>query len=206
MAGDIVHVDLSAAALALPVAARADLPGFGGWSVKDGVPHVIPPREILEQMLALRLHIDDCGPDNDEPCIHCGHEPPGPVRLASEGYPISYIPDWARGEGPVEDVGSAVEQQRHELGQQVAQTLLDVTLNLPHSRTDETEADRIGVELAARAGHDPRAAVNLWQKMEKLGGGRQPQWLSTHPDPANRLRDLQDYSQRVLPLYQQVKR
>jgi predicted Zn-dependent protease len=93
-----------------------------------------------------------------------------------------------------------------QLGQQVAQTLLDVTLNLPHSRTDETEADRIGVELAARAGHDPRAAVNLWQKMEKLGGGRQPQWLSTHPDPANRLRDLQDYSQRVLPLYQQVKR
>jgi predicted Zn-dependent protease len=89
-----------------------------------------------------------------------------------------------------------------QLGQQLADTILDVTFNLPHSRTDETEADRIGVELAARAGYDPRAAVTLWQKMEKMAGGRQPQWLSTHPDPANRVNDLQAYSQKVLPLYQ----
>lgn len=92
------------------------------------------------------------------------------------------------------------------LGQQLTQTVLDMTFNLPHSRTDETEADRIGVELAARAGYDPRAAVALWQKMEKVsGGGRPPQWLSTHPDPANRIKDVQEYAQRVLPLYQKAQ-
>jgi predicted Zn-dependent protease len=93
-----------------------------------------------------------------------------------------------------------------QLGQQLAETLLQVTFNLPHSRNDETEADRIGVELAARAGYDPRASVALWQKMGKVGGGRPPQWLSTHPDPANRMNDLQDYANRVLPLYQQAKK
>lgn len=88
-----------------------------------------------------------------------------------------------------------------ELGQQLTQTLLDVTFNLPHSRSDETEADRIGVELAARAGYDPRAAVRLWEKMARVGGGRPPKWLATHPDPSDRTRDLQAYSERVLPLY-----
>ena len=89
-----------------------------------------------------------------------------------------------------------------EVGQQVAQLATDVLFNRPHSRDDETEADRIGVELAARAGYDPRAAVSLWQKMGAQGGATPPQWLSTHPSPQTRTRDLQDYAQRVLPLYQ----
>jgi predicted Zn-dependent protease len=87
----------------------------------------------------------------------------------------------------------------------LSQMALDVTLNLPHSRTQETEADRIGVELAARAGYDPRAAITLWQKMEKLGGSQPPQFLSTHPSSASREGDLQNYSARVLPLYQAAK-
>ncbi len=91
-----------------------------------------------------------------------------------------------------------------QVGQQLTQTLLDVTFNLPHSRTDEIEADRIGVELAARAGFDPHAAVGLWEKMSRVGGSRSPEWLSTHPDPANRMRDLQVYSERVMPLYKQA--
>lgn len=78
-------------------------------------------------------------------------------------------------------------------------------LGLPNSRNHETEADRIGVELAARAGYDPRAAVTLWQKMEKLGGGGVPTFLSTHPAPQERLNDLKNYSQRVMPLYQQAR-
>lgn len=80
-------------------------------------------------------------------------------------------------------------------------------LGLPHSRQHETEADRIGVELAARAGYDPRAAVSLWQKMGAMSGGDSgPNFLSTHPSNAERLQDLTNYSARVMPLYQQAKK
>jgi predicted Zn-dependent protease len=79
-------------------------------------------------------------------------------------------------------------------------------LGLPHSRAHETEADRIGVELAARAGYDPRAAVTLWQKMGKESSGEPIKFLSTHPPSAERLQDLTVYSQKVLPLYEQARR
>jgi predicted Zn-dependent protease len=81
----------------------------------------------------------------------------------------------------------------------------NVTLNLPKSRTAEQEADRIGVELAARAGYDPRAAIGLWEKMGKLAGGNQPpKFLSTHPSHEDRINDLREYSAKVMPLYQQA--
>ena len=76
---------------------------------------------------------------------------------------------------------------------------------LPNSRENEQEADRIGVELAARAGYDPRAAVGLWRKMAASGGAQPAQWLSTHPSHESRIRDLDDYSQRVAPLYERTK-
>ena len=77
---------------------------------------------------------------------------------------------------------------------------------LPYSRLHETEADRMGVELAARAGYDPRAAIALWQKMAKLsGGGAPPALLSTHPSNEARIKDLEVFSQRVLPLYEQAR-
>jgi predicted Zn-dependent protease len=88
-----------------------------------------------------------------------------------------------------------------DLGQGLTQAVMDVTFNLPNSRTDETEADRIGVEVGARAGYDPRAAVSLWEKMQKLGGGQPPQWLSTHPSHGTRINDLKEYSAKVQPLY-----
>ena len=86
--------------------------------------------------------------------------------------------------------------------QDLTQMVLDLTFNLPNSRTDETEADRIGVELAARSGYDPRAAVTLWEKMQKVGGGQPPQFLSTHPSHETRISDLRLYAERVMPLYQ----
>ncbi len=89
--------------------------------------------------------------------------------------------------------------------QDLTQLVLDVTFNLPNSRTDEVEADRIGVELAARAAYDPRAAVTLWQKMTTAGGSQPPQWLSTHPSHANRVKDLQGYSAKVMPLYEAAR-
>jgi predicted Zn-dependent protease len=87
----------------------------------------------------------------------------------------------------------------------LAPMMLDLTFNLPHSRGQETEADRIGVELAARAGYDPHAAISLWEKMGKLAGSQPPQFLSTHPSNETRLSDLRNYAQKVAPLYQQAK-
>ncbi|MCA3211506.1 MAG: M48 family metallopeptidase [Burkholderiales bacterium] len=85
-------------------------------------------------------------------------------------------------------------------------TLAQAMFVLPNSRDNEQEADRIGVELAARASYDPRAAITLWQKMGAAsGGGAPPQWLSTHPSNETRIRDLQDYAQRVMPLFEQAR-
>jgi len=85
--------------------------------------------------------------------------------------------------------------------------LTNVMFTLPNSRTHESEADLIGVELAARAGYDPRAAVTLWQKMAALGGGSAPpEFLSTHPAAATRSADLQRSAEKVMPLYEAARR
>jgi predicted Zn-dependent protease len=87
-------------------------------------------------------------------------------------------------------------------GMDLTQVVLNVTLNLPNSRAHETEADRIGVELAARSGYDPHAAVHVWEKMAKLENGAPPEILSTHPASATRIADLKVYAARVEPLYE----
>jgi predicted Zn-dependent protease len=79
-----------------------------------------------------------------------------------------------------------------------------VTFTLPHSREQEAEADRIGLELMARAGYDPNASISLWQKMSKVGGGG-PEFLSTHPSGESRIRDLEASIPSVMPLYQKTK-
>lgn len=93
-----------------------------------------------------------------------------------------------------------------EAAQNLGSMVANVTIGLPHSRTDETEADRIGLELAARAGFDPRAAVALWQKMQKLAsGGQPPQFLSTHPSDEARIADVRQYAEKLIPLYVAAK-
>lgn len=70
------------------------------------------------------------------------------------------------------------------------------------SRNDENEADRIGLELAARSGYDPRAGVTLWQKMMNASrGGRPPEFLSSHPAEANRVQQIESLLPTVMPLY-----
>jgi predicted Zn-dependent protease len=80
-------------------------------------------------------------------------------------------------------------------------------LTLRFSRDDESEADAIGLELAARAGYDPRAGVTLWQKMQQLnskGGG--PQWMSSHPSDTNRIAEVQRRLPEVMPLYERSQK
>ena len=94
-----------------------------------------------------------------------------------------------------------------QLDPQITGTVGQAFFVLPNSRENEQEADVIGVELMARAGYDPRAALSLWQKMgQATGGGGPPEFLSTHPSGATRLRDLQGYVDKVMPLYQAAKR
>ena len=78
-------------------------------------------------------------------------------------------------------------------------------LNLKFSRDDETEADLVGMEIAARAGYDPRAGVTLWQKMSAANKGAPPQWLSTHPSGTTRIEEIQANLPKVMPLYERSK-
>lgn len=77
-------------------------------------------------------------------------------------------------------------------------------LTLKFSRNEETEADLVGLELAARAGYDPRAGITLWQKMGKASRSAPPQWLSTHPSGSNRIKEIERNIPAVLPLYQRA--
>lgn len=81
-----------------------------------------------------------------------------------------------------------------------------IAVQLPNSRQMEAEADRIGIELAARAGYRPQAAATLWGKMAAQNSARHPVFLSTHPAPASRQRDLALLANRMQPLYEQSRR
>ena len=88
-------------------------------------------------------------------------------------------------------------------GQTMAMAAAAATLavNLPNSRAAESEADRIGIELAAKAGYDPRAAATLWQKLAAVGGSSPPAFLSTHPGPEQRQQKLAQLAPKMQPYY-----
>ncbi|SFA70195.1 M48 family metallopeptidase [Azotobacter beijerinckii] len=90
-------------------------------------------------------------------------------------------------------------------GLALANTAVQYGMTLPNSRENESEADLIGLELAARAGYDPNAAITLWQKMNQAGNNGTPQFMSTHPSPGNRTAALEAAIPKVMPLYRQAR-
>ena len=108
----------------------------------------------------------------------------------------------------LKNVGVGIAAMVFNLGQMSASMLsqaADLAVSLPFSRQHETEADLVGMEVAARAGYDPRAAANVWRKMEKLGGKQPPQFLSTHPGHANRIKEIEANLPRVMPLFEAAR-
>lgn len=87
----------------------------------------------------------------------------------------------------------------------LADAAVEYGMTLPNSRGNETEADLIGLELSARAGYNPNAAVTLWQKMSQAGGSGTPEFMSTHPSSSSRISNLQAAIPKVMPLYEQAR-
>jgi predicted Zn-dependent protease len=111
------------------------------------------------------------------------------------------------GKSAATNIGASVFSQLFGLGA-VGQTVTNYgaqLLTLEFSREDESEADLVGMELAARAGYNPRAGVTLWQKMGAANNGAPPQWLSTHPSGSTRIADIERNLPKVLPLYERAR-
>ena len=108
----------------------------------------------------------------------------------------------------LKNVGISIAAAVFNLGQISAELLAqaaNLAVSLPYARKQESDADLVGMELAARAGYDPRAAAAVWHKMQKLsqssGKGQPPQFLSTHPSHETRIREIEANLPKVLPLY-----
>jgi predicted Zn-dependent protease len=102
----------------------------------------------------------------------------------------------AQGLGAVA-VGGGIDPQIVQIAAQAA----TLGVILPYSRTQEAEADHIGLLYMAAAGYDPREAITLWQNFDKLGGDRPPEFLSTHPAPGSRIDNLQELMPEAMEIY-----
>ncbi|MFY9316668.1 MAG: M48 family metallopeptidase [Burkholderiales bacterium] len=113
----------------------------------------------------------------------------------------------------LKSVGISVAAAVLNLGQLSTELLAqaaNLAVSLPYARKQESDSDLVGMELAARAGHDPRAAVSVWHKMsqlsQKAGKGQPPQFLSTHPSHETRIKEIEAALPKVLPLYEKARR
>jgi predicted Zn-dependent protease len=102
-------------------------------------------------------------------------------------------------------LAGVVADDHPQAAQNAAAIAAQLAIQLPNSRSAESEADEIGLELAAKAGYNPNAALSLWQKMEKASGSGPPQFLSTHPSPANRQEKLAALAPQMMAYYNQAR-
>jgi predicted Zn-dependent protease len=103
-------------------------------------------------------------------------------------------------------VGSAYGQGAANATGQLGGAAVQAAFLLPNNRQQESEADVVGQQLMAKAGFDPQQAVNLWENMiAASSGARNPQWLSTHPDPRARIAELRGRASGLAPTYQQAR-
>lgn len=111
------------------------------------------------------------------------------------------------GRGAVAAIAAASKPKDRRLVNSTLALAAHALITLPNSRQAETEADRIGIELAARAGYDPKADISLWEKMQKLdkGSGRL-EFLSTHPSHESRINDLQSLQSSMEVIYKNSNR
>ena len=180
---------------------RADAPGWK-WEVNvissnDLNAFCMPGGKIVFYSGLIRqLNLND-----DEIAVVMGHE----ISHALREHSREQISQAMAAQG-VLGVGAAL-LGLGEGSAEVANTAYEALIATRFSRVDEAEADRIGLELTARAGYDPRAGVTLWQKMIKANqGGRPPEFLSTHPLEANRIQQIESLLPTVMPLYEQARR
>lgn len=104
-------------------------------------------------------------------------------------------------------LGAAATQAESQTGQIALQGVAlasVVALELPNSRSSEAEADVVGIEIAAKAGYDPRSAEKLWAKMAQVGGSGESRFdfFSTHPAPVKRMETLRELAPKMMPYYQ----
>lgn len=183
------------------VAFRPDAPGWN-WEVnvqasKDANAYAMPGGKIMVYSgLAERLKLTD-----DELASVIGHEIAHALREHSrERISRVYAQQLA-----LAGVAAATGVSANVLD--LANMVATVTFQLPFSREQEAEADLIGLELMARSGYDPNAAVSVWKKMMSTEGNKAPaEFLSTHPSPSSRIEQLQASIPKVMPLYRAAAR
>ncbi len=181
---------------------RKDAPGWK-WEVnvissKELNAFCMPGGKIMFYSgLIDKLHLSD-----DEIAIVMGHE----ISHALREHSREQVSQAIAAQTAI-DIGAAL-LGLGQGGSDIANVGYEKFVATKFSRTDENEADRMGLELAARAAYDPRAGVSLWKKMIQASRGseRPPEFLSTHPAEESRVREIESLLPTVMPLYEAARR
>lgn len=102
-------------------------------------------------------------------------------------------------------VGSVLVQATTGINGDLVGMATNAFILLPFSRTHESEADLLGLDLMAGAGFDPRQAITLWQNMARAGGGKPPEFMSSHPSDETRIRQISERLASAMPIYEQAR-